>query len=504
MYVIPPSDWLLLVILFAGLVALIGSAEWMTRRGAWPAERTRKVVHILTGLLVLPTPYLFRTPAPLWLISGVFVVFNAVALAGNRVATLSAGRRQSFGTVFFPIAFALLVGLFWQEKPVIVVAMAALAVGDALAAAVGTTVRRPHRVRLSPDPKSLEGSLAMFFSTAILAGLGLWLLPGVPLLPIGLVLWGALVVGLCATAAEVVSYRGSDNLTVPAVAAFVASLFVRYPATDIAAFSVGLVVALALGLISYRLRFLDAGGAVMMFLMGTLIFGAAGWPFAVPIVVFFISSSLLSKMGRRQKEPLRTVFQKSGRRDLGQVIANGLVPTVLALAWYLDPRPVWYLLYLAAIAAVTADTWATEIGVLSRWHPRSIVTGKPVARGTSGGVTVPGLTGAAAGSVMIAAVSGLAPAGAVLSVGTALWVSASGFLAHLVDSVLGATVQAQYLCAHCGQITERRQHCGSTDGRLYRGLPWIDNDLVNTACAISGAGILLAGRSFVRYSAMAT
>jgi len=500
MYAVPSSDWLLVTVFFAGLIALVATAEWLTRRRGWPAESARKSVHLLTGLLVLPTPYLFHSPVPLWLLAALFVAINVLTLSGRHLSTLAAGRERSLGTVFFPTVYAVLLWIFWNEKPALVVAMAALGVADMIAAAVGRSVAKPHRIQISPEAKSVEGSAAMFSATAVLTFFGLLLLPDSPSLPFAVLLWAALSIGLCATAAEVVSYRGSDNLTVPLVAAFVASLFLRYPAVDIGAFSLGLALAFGLAVVSPPLGFLDAGGAVAMFLMGTLIFGLGGWSFAVPIAAFFVASSLLSHLGKKGKQPLREVFEKSGRRDLSQVVANGAVPTIFTLAWYIDPQPLWYLLFLASVAAITADTWATEIGVLSPQQPRSIVSGKRVARGTSGGVTLLGLAGAAAGAGGIAAIGSIVPAGGSITGRVAVGIGISGLVAHLVDSVLGATLQAQYLCSHCGKVSEKQLHCGRS-GRLVGGIAGVTNDLVNAACAMSGAFALLLSRPLLRWSA---
>ena len=179
------------------------------------------------------------------------------------------------------------------------------------------------------------------------------------------------------------------------------------------------------------------------------------------------------------------MFEKSDTRDAGQVAANGGVAGIVMLCWYIFPENnVWYLLYLASLAAVAADTWGTEIGLLAHGSPRSIISLRKVETGTSGGVSAFGLLGGALGASFLA-LSGIFwfSGGAVGF--TFIIIVFSGMLGALVDSFLGATVQAQYRCSVCGKITERTSHCG-VPSVLFRGIRWFDNDIVNWACALAG------------------
>jgi uncharacterized membrane protein len=141
------------------------------------------------------------------------------------------------------------------------------------------------------------------------------------------------------------------------------------------------------------------------------------------------------------------------------------------------------------LAAVTADTWGTEIGVLARGRPRSILTFRSVETGTSGGVSLAGFAGGAAGALFVAIV-GFMSMGIPVSPASLLRIVAAGVGGSLVDSFLGATVQAQYRCPVCGKITERTEHC-LQPAPLVRGFGSIGNDVVNWCCAVSGALIAL-------------
>ncbi len=143
------------------------------------------------------------------------------------------------------------------------------------------------------------------------------------------------------------------------------------------------------------------------------------------------------------------------------------------------------------MAAVNADTWATEFAVLNRRPPRLITTGRPVARGISGGITLVGTLATLGGALLIALLTGLfSPAGILGK--TLLVITAAGVAGSLFDSLLGATIQAIYHCPHCAIETEHHllHSCGATT-LLVRGWPWIDNDMVNFFNAIFGAAVAL-------------
>jgi uncharacterized protein (TIGR00297 family) len=211
---------------------------------------------------------------------------------------------------------------------------------------------------------------------------------------------------------------------------------------------------------------------------------AAGWTWLTLLLVFYVSSTLLSYYRRDTKRSkTRDVVEKRGDRDIWQVAANGGVFTVLALAFAFRPEPAWYVAATGALAASTADTWSTEIGMLARQTPRSIVSFREVPAGTSGGITFAGLFGGAAGALFIGA--------SALLLGwprATLYASLIGGLGgSLVDSVLGATVQSRRWCATCNVQTEQNVHVCGTTTQPVGGISWLGNDLVNFFCSLSGA-----------------
>jgi uncharacterized protein (TIGR00297 family) len=233
---------------------------------------------------------------------------------------------------------------------------------------------------------------------------------------------------------------------------------------------------------------LTRSGAAGALLVGTLTFGLGGWLWGVLLGVFFVSSSLLSHFKETEKQEAAEKFEKGHRRDVGQALANGGLGALVAVLAFSLPggrEQVWFPLFLGIMATVTADTWATELGTLSRKPPRLITTGRPVAVGTSGGVSPLGTLVSFTGGVLIGAVAGLL-ANPLPILPAALVGGVGGLVGSLFDSLLGATVQQIYYCDVCRKDTERKLHKCGTPTRPLRGWSWLNNDLVNLFASLVG------------------
>ncbi|MFD0586656.1 DUF92 domain-containing protein [Paenibacillus sp. GCM10027627] len=263
---------------------------------------------------------------------------------------------------------------------------------------------------------------------------------------------------------------------------------------------VGLLGGGLMGAAAYRARALSLSGALSAAIMGAgfITLGEPVW-FGV-LIAFFVSSSVWSKWKKhsRAKAKAEANYAKSGRRDAGQVWANGGAGLLLCAAHALWPHEGWFYAFVGVMAAVNADTWATEIGALSRTAPRSIISGKRVTPGTSGGVTPLGSAAALGGAVFIGVVAALLlklqPLGDAAAfhgeaaAAVVLAAAAAGLAGAFADSLLGATGQAMFRCETCGSETERELHCGSAT-RHIRGFAALNNDRVNLLSSLF-AGLL--------------
>ncbi len=257
-----------------------------------------------------------------------------------------------------------------------------------------------------------------------------------------------------------------------------------------------MIVRLALGLLgaavvaggAWHGGALTRSGAVAALLVGTAA-AAAGYEWAALLVVFFVAGTALSRYGAaRKRERTSRVLEKGGARDARQVLANGGVFAVCAVAATLTAHPLWAAAALGALAGALADTAATEIGTLAGGTPRSIIDGRPVATGTSGGITATGtLAGVTAAALMVALALSLTVHPAVAAAALA-----GGIAGVLADSLLGALVQVRRWCPACAERTERRVHGCGTRTRVAGGLAWLDNDGVNAAASVA-SGLVAAG-----------
>ena len=245
----------------------------------------------------------------------------------------------------------------------------------------------------------------------------------------------------------------------------------------------GFLLAAVIALLARRARSLSSGGAVAATAIGTLAV-SAGWSWGALLIAYFVASSLISHLGRAVKEQrTASVVAKSGERDAVQVMANGAVFAAAAVVMVIHPGARWAALGAGALAASAADTWATEIGTLYGGEPRALLGWRRVPRGTSGGVSWIGTVAAVAGAVFIAA--------AAIVLGwprsSAAAIIAGGVAGAFVDSLLGATIQCRRWCERCERETERDVHDCGVQTRPLRGVPWVNNDVVNLASGAAGA-----------------
>ncbi len=243
-------------------------------------------------------------------------------------------------------------------------------------------------------------------------------------------------------------------------------------------------------IVAYRRGSLAPSGVVGALLVGTLTFGFGGWVWGLLLGIFFVSSSALSHYKEGEKRGTAEKFAKGHRRDIGQALANGGLGALLAVLSVLAPSPIWFPLFVGVMATVTADTWATELGTLSKRPPRLLTTGRIVETGTSGGVSGLGTLVSLLGGLCIGLPAGLLWPEMPPLAGPLAGLSA-GLAGSLFDSLLGATVQQIYYCDTCQKETESKIHrCGQAT-RPVRGWSWLNNDLVNLFSSLFGGMIAL-------------
>lgn len=253
---------------------------------------------------------------------------------------------------------------------------------------------------------------------------------------------------------------------------------------------IGFILAIIVAFLAYRVRSLNKSGAFAATIVGTIIFGLGGLQWSVLLLLFFITSSALSRAFKKRKQGLNEKFSKGHQRDAGQVFGNGGLATLFVLVHALYPESmIGWVGFAASLAAVNADTWATELGVLNPTPPRMITDiRKRVEKGTSGGVSLFGTLASLLGAAVIA----LPAAWFTNNWALLPLITLAGLAGSLFDSLLGATVQAMYFCPSDQKETEKHPlHTCGTETVHIRGWKWLDNDWVNFACGLFGVLITL-------------
>lgn len=242
---------------------------------------------------------------------------------------------------------------------------------------------------------------------------------------------------------------------------------------------------LLISLAGWKVRSLTLSGGIMSFIIGILIYIGTGFPGLFLLGAFFASSSLLSKYKRENKKEAEELLQKGDQRDAVQVLANGGIPALLAILFFISQNQSFLYAFCVAIAAANSDTWASEIGTLSKKRPFMLASFKRVERGTSGAVSFLGSSAALLGALFIAALSFI-----MLKQSLSLFLITvlMGFAGNLADTLMGGSIQVKYECGKCGKVTERPVHCG-TDGKIVKGLFLFNNDMVN-ALSIASASLM--------------
>jgi phytol kinase len=213
---------------YAYAIALLLIGEALQRIGGVKPDLTRKFVHIGAGMWIFGILALFDN----WqvgIIPFASFIFINFQLYRYRVIRALDSSNSSPGTVYFAISVTLLFAVFWRplftdQVPIAVAGVMTMTWGDAMAALIGKYYGR-HKYQCGQSIRSWEGSGVMFVVSAAVVFLVLKLLPGSSLSPYSLpwemwrIVLATFISASAATFVEGVSPYGTDNLTVPLIAA---------------------------------------------------------------------------------------------------------------------------------------------------------------------------------------------------------------------------------------------------------------------------------------------
>jgi uncharacterized protein (TIGR00297 family) len=273
---------------------------------------------------------------------------------------------------------------------------------------------------------------------------------------------------------------------------------------DVLNILIGLMVVGGFGIFSVKAKAVNLSGLIAGLIVGLSVWIFGGWAWFVLLLTFHLVTAQFTHFKYDHKRKLGVAEGKEGARGWGNVFANGGAPAFFAVFETIYPlysghvADIFFAAFIGAISTTTADTLATEIGLLYPREPRLITSiKKKVPPGTSGGVSPLGEAAVIGGGLLIGCVSwllavitSLAPIQGILSFGPNLLLVCivSAFAGSTVDSILGATVQSSYECRRCHKKTEHSIHCGEP-AELVKGYRAIGNNWVNLISSLFGSSV---------------
>ncbi len=213
----------------------------------------------------------------------------------------------------------------------------------------------------------------------------------------------------------------------------------------------------------YKKEILDFRGSLAALFMGVaVVYFTGGLKWLSLLLVFLLITYISTKYKYNKKSVLNVAETNHGRRSVINVLANGLVPTVIAAAFYFNTNnsasPLFLAAYIAAVASITGDTLSSELGVLSKRGPYLITNFKKVPTGTDGGIS---------------------PLGEIVGIAGALLIGVSAWTLGLAD------IKIAVLAAAVGGSVGF--HVDSLLGAIFERRGMIGNATVNFLSTIAGA-----------------
>lgn len=385
----------------------------------------RKTVHFATGITVLILSHHLEKSSLLVLLL-IGTVFSFVTFFIRKFEFLHAASGSSLGTLFYPIGLsASFLLLYHLPIRYFQISVLFLAVSDTVANAGGYLRKWNPRFTILEEEKSLWGAIGFALTAYLILRL---LLPGSGPAYLSYLLMGILV----AINTELISFRGSDNLTVPlGIALFFYLTPEQTAPTALPAILIPIMALMAWAL--FRKNILTRYGSILAYLLGIYYFTILGYEWIIPPVFFFLSSVIFTRFNAfSNKKPAG-----ADRRNVWQVLANISIALLCSAIYLRQGNEIYIYFYIALVAAVTADTWASEIGPVFNRKCFSLSDRKIKDAGISGGISISGSLASLAGAFSIAIAS------VPLLLGPINWkmvliLTLSGFLASFIDSLLGA------------------------------------------------------------------
>lgn len=278
----------------------------------------------------------------------------------------------------------------------------------------------------------------------------------------------------------------------------------------------GILVMSIIGVLAYKLGFVDISGLISAFVVGFTVWYTGGPAAFTLLLFFFIGAGFATKYKYKDKAKKGLAQESKGKRSWRNVFGSGIIPMIFSIGIYFSQSQTVYpdlpfLLFggfIGAVGTTTADTLASEIGVFSKRKPRLITNlRRKVPPGTIGAVSLLGEAVALASGFIIGVTAvifalvlpGSVPLSQPLHIFYIIPLAVlTAFMGCNLDSLIGAIAQDKYECEICGAITDKKIHCDQK-GKFIGGIGNLSNANVNLGSSGMGSvlGIIIATGLFI-------
>ena len=202
---------------FIAIILLLGFNELNYRRMKVKGEITRKFAHFTATIAVVPFPYIFNSHWYVLVLAFIFFVALFVTQYAKQLKSIHDIERKSIGSYLLPLSIytTFLMSNLLDNKFIYILSMLILGISDPTAAIVGMSMKRNnHKIVIFgwDTGKSIFGSGAFFISSLLISLIAMYFHRGIFDFT---TFWVSIVVAVAGTLAELFSWRGSDNLTIP-------------------------------------------------------------------------------------------------------------------------------------------------------------------------------------------------------------------------------------------------------------------------------------------------
>ena len=450
-----------------------------------PKKYTRKAVHILVGFEWVILYHFMGAGVHFLAVCILFLLLLLIAYKGSLMPMISSDDDNAPGTVYYAVAMAgvALLGCFVPKVMLpFGIGVMCTSVGDGLAGVVGQTFSKWNPKILGN--KSLFGTLA----NVVMSTLSAYVISSVYSLELGVVY--CILIGVLSAELELITPYGLDNILVTWGTTALAYSFMHFSNTGNYLLPVIFTPIIIIFALSKKALTTDGIiAAIVLDLAISIAFGNEGF---IVLCTFFFGSIVIDKIKKHYKKCGRNDKNDKGDcRDYMQVIANGLPAFVFAIAYIITGKSILAIPFAASLTEAFSDTAASGIGAFSRktFDPFRM---KKCEQGISGGMSWLGTFASLGASLLMSLITYLVGLNR-FGFSAFCIIAFSSFFGAIFDSLLGSLVQVKFKCAVCGELTERREHCGKETVK-YSGLSAVDNDIVNLISSSVSAivSILLA------------